>query len=169
MLHRVQRETSRLSRRAFLGAAAIGSAAIGVGARAAIPTERRWAAVRGVVASGIIGSVRVASAIVPLDGDAGLHDAQREWHGKQLPAAVAECLDGLFGALALQRPAALNTAAYAGTFSITCVTEDGRRVAIAGVASSPFSMTVRGTAGSLRTSNRRIQIESQGRWREVRF
>lgn len=155
-----------LSRRAFIGAAAIAT----VGAAHAennLCADRRWTVVRDLVASGAIGCVRHASAIVPMDRI----DAALSAHfGAEMPKPIADCLECMIDALALPHPRALQSANYATAYSISCSFDGNRRIALAAAPpAAPFTATVRGESGSLYVSNRAVSAESNGRWREVSY
>jgi len=160
-----------VSRRSFLGAAAGAFALVGSGMHAAHARamDPRWAAVRDAIGSGAMGAVQTVSAIVPLDKSGA---ARRVPFGNSVPAAIAHTLDDILLALTCPRPMSVRTADHdtTGAFALTCVCERGPRIAIAGVsATTPFSATFRGSAGSIHVSAAAIAVESNGQWRDVPF
>lgn len=156
-----------LSRRAFIGAAVIST--VGVAhAEKGVLAVRRWTVVRDLVASGAIGRVRNASAIVPTDR---IDAAAISVHfGVEVPRPIADCLKRMIDALALPHPHALQTANFAAAHSISCSFVGNRRIALAAAPpATQFTATVRGESGSLYVSERAISVESNGRWREVPY
>lgn len=159
----------RLTRRSFLETAALGAAVVGgVGARAdGMIIDRRWEVVRDAAASGVIGAVATASAIVPLDG--------RPAHvrfGVRVPAAIADALDGLLETMSGDAPVDVRTAEHSATqsFSLSCELGAGRRIALAGArADAALTAVVRGAAGAIYVNGGSIAIESRGAWRELAY
>ena len=162
-----------LTRRAFVGATAITALglAFAPASFATVPVDRRWIVIREIVQSHVIGAVRIASALVPLDAMDPARKRYCDRYGENVPAPVARALDGIVFALSPGRPARVKTAEHreTGTFSMTCWLDGGGRIAIAGApAGGPLCATLRGGAGALYMTGNTLTVESSGRWREVR-
>ena len=161
------------SRRAFLIAA--GTASLGVLARTAFcatVVDRHWVVARDFVLSGAIGDVRNASATIPMDAGRAARRQLNGYSDETVPGPIADALAGMIFVLSSKRPLRIQTSEHreAGAFSMTCLLESGRQIAVAGApAGAALAATFRGTMGSLYIMGDMMAVESDGHWREVRI
>ncbi len=160
------------SRRAFLSVAAIAASGLVLPAYGVATNDRSWEIVREIIASGEIGLVQVASAIVPCDAGEFTSGRILKHLDAPVPARIADTFMSMLAALSCDRPTRMQTAVHnrAASFSMTCALEGGQTVAIASASAGiPFSATIRGGRGALYVSDNAVSIESAGSWREVQI
>ncbi|MDZ4858915.1 MAG: hypothetical protein SGI88_08010 [Candidatus Hydrogenedentes bacterium] len=154
-----------MNRRVFISriGIAFGAFAIPQGVLAR-PIDDRWRAARDLITSGVVGSVRSASAILSVSGAPRIMRAL-PGNSESAPAEVCEILQAFMYAVGDNHVARLTTDFSTGNFTMTCRLHSGAHIAIARVSRpSTTPPSIRCAKGTVHIHPDRMDLEVDGRW-----